>query len=151
MEAADSSLPTEASRVAIRLPTNEQAILAGQPEGNLNAAACCADHVYEVTPQLLLARVTPNPSSTALLQGIKDLSCQAAALSTVQDRLRASFRDPHPSSRNACSSLHPQPDRPREQLTPASRNNPGHTTTCHATTTTTHSGGHIHFPTHFNL
>jgi hypothetical protein len=140
MEAADSSPPTEASRVAVRLPTNQQAILAGQPEGNWKAAV--------LAPQPPLVSVAPNPDSTALLQGIEDLSLQAAALSTVQDRLRASFRDPRPS-------LHPQQDRPREALaTPASRNNPGHTTTCHATTTPTrptHSGGHIHFPARCNL
>jgi hypothetical protein len=49
------------------------------------------------------------------------------------------------------ASLHTQRDRPREQLTPASRNSPGHSTTCHAMTTTTHSGDHIHFPARFNL
>jgi hypothetical protein len=107
MEAADSSRPTEASRVADRLPTNQQAILAGQPEGNLNASARCADRIYEVAPQPLLASVAPNADGTALLQGIKDLSRQAAALSTVQNRLRASIRGPRPSSKNPCFSLHP--------------------------------------------
>jgi hypothetical protein len=107
MEAADISPPTEASRVAVRLPTNQQAILAGQPEGNLNAAAHCADRIYQVTPQPLLTSVAPNAGGTTLLQGTKDLSRQAAALSTMQHRLRASFRGPRPSSRYPCFSLHP--------------------------------------------
>jgi hypothetical protein len=149
MEATDSSPPTEASRVAVRLPTNQQAILIGQPEGNWNAAARCADCIYEVAPPPPLASVTPNPSSTTLLQGIKDLSRQAAALSTVQDRLHARFRGPRPSSRNPCYSLHPQRDRPREQLQPASRKSPGHSTTCHATAT--RFGDHIHFSARSNL
>jgi hypothetical protein len=149
MEAADSSPPTETSRVAVWLLTNQRAILAGQPEGNLNAAARCVDRIYEVAPQPLLASVGPNAGGTALLQGIKDLSRQAAALSTEQDRFRANFRGPRPSSRNQCFSLHPQPDRPREQLTPASCNSPGRSTNCHATTT--RSGDHIHFSARSNL
>jgi hypothetical protein len=149
MEAADSSSPTAALRVIIWLPTNKQAILAGQPEGNLNAAACCADCIYEVTPQPLLASVAPNAGSTALLQGTEDLSHQAAALSTEQDRFRTNFRDPCPSSRNPCYSLHPQRDRPREQLTPTSRNSPSHSTNCHATTT--RSRDHINFSARSNL
>jgi hypothetical protein len=135
MEAADSSPPTEASRVAVRLPTSQQAILIGQPEGNWNAAARCVDRIYEVALQPQLAGVTPNPGSTALLQGIEDLSHQVAALSTKQDRLRGSLRDPRPSSRNPWSSLRPQQDRPQEQLTPASHNSPGHSTSRHSTTT----------------
>jgi hypothetical protein len=127
--------------VAVRLPTNQRAIFAGQPEGNLNAAARCADRIYEVASQPLLASVAPNAGGTALLQGTEELSRQAAALRTEQDGLRANFEDPRPSSRNPCFSLHPQRDRPREQLTPASRNSPGHSTTCHATTT--HSGDHM--------
>jgi hypothetical protein len=107
MAAADISPPAEASRVAVRLPTNQQAILAGQPEGNLNAAARCADRIYQVAPQPLLASVAPNAGGTALLQGTKDLSRQAAALSTVQRRLHASVRGPHPNSRNPCFCLHP--------------------------------------------
>jgi hypothetical protein len=83
VETADSSPPTEAPRVAVGLPTNQQATLVGQPEGNCNAAACCAYRIYEVAPQPPLASVTPNIGSTALLQGTKDLSRQAAALSTV--------------------------------------------------------------------
>jgi hypothetical protein len=54
------------------LPANVQAILAGQTEGNLKAAARCADRIYEVAPQPVLASVAPNHNSTALLQGIED-------------------------------------------------------------------------------
>jgi hypothetical protein len=100
-KAADSSPPTEASRVAVGLPTNEQAILTSQPKGSLNAA----DRIYEVAPQPPLASVASNPDSTALLQGIKELSCQVAALSNEQDHFHASFRDPHlrpiPATRHA--------------------------------------------------
>jgi hypothetical protein len=135
--------------VAVRLLNNQQAILVGKPEGNWNAAARCADRIYEVAPQPLLVSVAPNAGGTALLQGTEDLSRQAAALSTEQDRFRANFPDHRPSSRNPCFSLHPQRDRPREQLTHASRNSPGHTTTRHATTT--YSGDHVHFSARFNL
>jgi hypothetical protein len=88
-----------------RLPPNIQAILVGQPEGSLDAAACCADRIYDVSSQPALASVGPNLDSTALLQGIENLYRQVAALSTDQDRLRASPRNPRRSSRKPCPSL----------------------------------------------
>jgi hypothetical protein len=65
-----------------QLPPNMQAILVHQPEGNLDAAACCVGHISEVALQLMLASVAPPPNSTALLQGIEDLSRKVAALSS---------------------------------------------------------------------
>jgi hypothetical protein len=41
----------------------------------------------------------------------------------------------HRVKRQSQASLHPQQNRPQEQLQPANRSNPGHSTTCHATTT----------------
>jgi hypothetical protein len=94
-----------------RLPPNVQTIPALQHEGSLDAAARCADRISEVAPQPALASVGPTPDGTALLQGIEELSCQVAALSSEQDRLRTSFRypcsksmDPRPGSRNSRSS-----------------------------------------------
>jgi hypothetical protein len=57
-----------------RLPPNVQVILAGQPEGGLDAAA----RISEATSQPALASVVPLPDSTAFLQRIEDLSCQVA-------------------------------------------------------------------------
>jgi hypothetical protein len=82
-----------------RLPPNIQAILAGQLECSLDAAARCADRISEVASQPALASVGPPPKNTALLQAIEDLSHQVAALSAEQDRLRNSFRDPPLSSK----------------------------------------------------
>jgi hypothetical protein len=95
------------------LPPNIQAILAGQPEGNLDSAARCADHISEVSPQPVLASIGPPPDSATLLHRIEDLSRQVAALTAEQDCLRTTFRDPHLSSRNPCfSSLAPAPVTP---------------------------------------
>jgi hypothetical protein len=71
-----------------RLLSNVQAILAGQHDGSLNAAARCADRISEVAPQQALASVGPPPNNTALLHGIQELSRQVSALSAEQDRLR---------------------------------------------------------------
>jgi hypothetical protein len=87
-----------------RLPTNIQTILAGQQQCSLDAEACCADRISEVAPQPALASVGPPPNNTALLQEIEDLSRQVAVLSTEQDRLRTSFRDPPLTSRHPFSS-----------------------------------------------
>jgi hypothetical protein len=59
-----------------RLPHNVQAVLAGQPEGSLDATARCADRISEVAPQPALASVDspPPPNNTVLLQGIEDFS-----------------------------------------------------------------------------
>jgi hypothetical protein len=44
-----------------RLHHNMQAVLAGQPEGSLDAAARCADRISEVAPQPALASVDSPP------------------------------------------------------------------------------------------
>jgi hypothetical protein len=78
-----------------RLPTQHlvrpatphiRAILAGQPEGDLDAA----DRINETAPQPALASVAPLPDSAALLQRIEDLSRQVAALSAERARPRCS-------------------------------------------------------------
>jgi hypothetical protein len=73
-----------------RLPPNIQAILAGHHEGSLDAAAHRADRISEATPQPALASIGQSPNAT-LMQKIKELSRQMAALSDKQDRLRTSF------------------------------------------------------------
>jgi hypothetical protein len=87
-----------------RLPPNIRAILACQPEGDLDVAGRCADRIIEVAPQPALATVVPLADSNALLQKKEDLSSQVAAIRTEQDRLRANFRDHRRSSRDPRSS-----------------------------------------------
>jgi hypothetical protein len=88
-----------------RLPTNIQAILAGQHEDSLDAAARSADQISHISPQPVLASVGPPPPAekSALLQGMEDLSRQVATIRPEQDRLRANFRDPH----RTIHDLHP--------------------------------------------
>jgi hypothetical protein len=47
-----------------RLPTNVQAIIAGQPEGDLNAAARCADRITEVSWHLMIAALRHSTTAT---------------------------------------------------------------------------------------
>jgi hypothetical protein len=70
-----------------RLPPNVRAILSGQPESNLDAAACCVDRIIEAASQPELMSVAPLPDSAALLQWIENLSRQVAALSTEQQNI----------------------------------------------------------------
>jgi hypothetical protein len=85
-----------------RLPTNVQAILAGQHEDSLDAAARSMDRISQISPQPVLASIGPPPPAekSALLLGMEDLSRQVAAIRAEQDRLRDNFRDPHSSSRD---------------------------------------------------
>jgi hypothetical protein len=71
-----------------QLPPNVWAILAGQPEGDLDAAARCADRIFKAESQLAIASVAPLPDSNAFLQRIEDLSRQVAALSAERAHLR---------------------------------------------------------------
>jgi hypothetical protein len=64
-----------------RLPPNIQAILASQPEDNMDTVAHCADRIFEATLQQALMSVVPLPNSNTLLQHNNDLSHQVAALS----------------------------------------------------------------------
>jgi hypothetical protein len=57
-----------------RVLCNIQAIIAGQQECSLDAAARCADRISEVAPQPALASVGSPPNNTTLLQEIEDLS-----------------------------------------------------------------------------
>jgi hypothetical protein len=78
---------------------NVRAILAGQPEGGLNAAGHCADCIIEVAPQPALVSVAPLPHSNALQQRIEDLSCQVTALSAELAHLCSSSRKQHSGNR----------------------------------------------------
>jgi hypothetical protein len=83
-----------------RLPPNVRAILAAQPDGDLDAAGPCADRIMEAAPQPALTSVMPLPDSNALMQRIEGLSRQVAALSTKLTHLLSNYRDPRPSFRN---------------------------------------------------
>ena len=61
-----------------RLPPHIQTILAGQAEGNLDAASQLADQI--ALP--ITASIAQTPDSASLLQKTEDLSCQVAALSS---------------------------------------------------------------------
>jgi hypothetical protein len=84
-----------------RLPTNVQAILAGQHEDSLDATARSADRILQVASHSALASVgsNPPPKRGVLLQQIEDFSHQVAALSTELTHLRDSSKDPRTSSR----------------------------------------------------
>jgi hypothetical protein len=57
-----------------RLPLNIQAILAGQHEGSLDAAALCADRISEVAPHSALASVGPTPTTLHFCRGSRTSS-----------------------------------------------------------------------------
>jgi hypothetical protein len=90
-----------------RLPPNIQAILAGQPEGEFNASAHCADRIIEAIPQPTIASITPLTGDNALLHRIEDLSRQVAALSAELAHLRSNYRDPPSCTRNRRSVKRP--------------------------------------------
>jgi hypothetical protein len=90
-----------------RLQSNVQAILAGQPEGDLNAAAHCADHIIEAAPQPKLASVAPLRVINALLQHIEGRSRQVAALRVELVHLRSNSRDSRSRIRNRRSGNRP--------------------------------------------
>jgi hypothetical protein len=72
---------------ASRLPRDVQAIIVGQPEGDLNAAARCADRITEISSQPILASVAPLHDSNALQQRIEKLSRQVEVLSNFAPAL----------------------------------------------------------------
>jgi hypothetical protein len=75
-----------------RLPPHIQTILAGQAEGNLDAASQLADRIAEVAPLPTTASVAQTSDSTSLLQKIEDLSRQVAALSSDRRNHRSHSR-----------------------------------------------------------
>jgi hypothetical protein len=76
-----------------RLPPHIQTILAGQAEGNLDAASQLADRIAEVAPVPTTAAISQNNDSATLLQMIEDLSRQVAALTSGRSRHRPQSRD----------------------------------------------------------
>lgn len=93
-----------------RLPPHIQTILAGQAEGNLDAASQLADRIAEVAPLPITASVAQTPDSASLLQKIEDLSRQVAALSSGRTRHRPHSKDRRKEN-NAPSSAHGPADR----------------------------------------
>jgi hypothetical protein len=81
---------------SIWLPSKESVILPNQPEGNLDAAAHCADDSIETAPPPTLNSVAPLPESNTLWQHVEDLSRQVEALSAELPQLRSSSRHYHP-------------------------------------------------------
>ena len=76
-----------------RLPPHIQTILAGQAEGNLEAASQLADRIAEVAPLPTTATIAQAPDTASLLQKIEDLSRQVAAISSGHARHRSRSRD----------------------------------------------------------
>ena len=93
-----------------RLPTHIQTILAGQAEGNLDAASQLADRIAEVAPLPTTASVAQAPDSANLLQRFDDLSCQLAALTSGHTRHRPHSRDRWKAN-HVPSSAHGSEDR----------------------------------------
>jgi hypothetical protein len=76
-----------------KLPSHIQTILAGQAEGNLDAAAQLADRIAEVAPLPTTAAIAQGPDIASLLEKIEELSRRVAALSSGQTRHRSHSRD----------------------------------------------------------
>jgi hypothetical protein len=76
-----------------KLPTYIQTIVAGQVEGNLDAASQLADRIAEVAPLPTTASVAQAPDSANLQQRIDDLSRQVAGLTSGRSRQRPHSRD----------------------------------------------------------
>ena len=93
-----------------RLPPHIQTILAGQAEGNLEAASQLADRIAEVAPLPIRASIAQTPDSTSLLHKIEDLSRQVAALSSGRTRHRSHSKDRRKEN-NPPSSAHGPADR----------------------------------------
>jgi hypothetical protein len=83
-----------------RLPTHIRAVLAGQPEGDSETAARCADRIMEAAPQPTLASVAPPPDNNDLLEYVEDLRRQVKTLHAELDRLRSNSRASRSISRN---------------------------------------------------
>jgi hypothetical protein len=92
-----------------RLPPHIQTILAGQAEGNLDAASQLADRIAEVAPVPITASIAQTPDSASLLQKIEDLSRQVAALSSSRTRHRSHSIDRR--KENNAPSAHGPADR----------------------------------------
>jgi hypothetical protein len=90
-----------------RLPSNVWVILAGQPEGDLNAAAHRADRIVEAAPQPTIASVAALPEGNTFLHRIEDLSRQVAALSAELAQLPSNSRDPRSRTRSRRSGSRP--------------------------------------------
>jgi len=84
---------------AIRLPPHLQAMLAGQTDCSLDAAAHLADEFCQVNPQPTTASVSPaTPDNTAgPLDRIEELSRQDASLGASQTHSRSQSRYRHHS------------------------------------------------------
>jgi hypothetical protein len=76
-----------------RLPPHIQTILAGQAEGNLDAASQLADQIAEVAPLPTTAAIAQAPDTVGLLQKVEDLSRQVAALTSSRTRQHSHSRD----------------------------------------------------------
>jgi hypothetical protein len=91
-----------------QLPPNVQAILDGQPKGDLDAATRCAGRIIEAAPQPALASVAQLPESNALRQHVADLSRQVEALSAVNTIFALGLPAPAPGT--AIRAADPPPE-----------------------------------------
>jgi hypothetical protein len=110
-----------------RLPHNVQGVLAFQPEGELDAAARCANRITEAAPMPTLANFAPPTDSTALLQRIDDpTTWQNSALRGTASALGITATDPsaaaqttRPTPETIPSSLTAGTTVPKSVLSPA--------------------------------
>jgi hypothetical protein len=86
------------------IPANIQAILGGKTEGNLKAAARCADRIYEVASQPALASVDPN-----LEQAISTHRTYSSALDKRSPQQQLNLQEQRSNSTHICQHTHRRP------------------------------------------
>ena len=86
--------------------------MAGQAEGNLDAASQLADWIAEVAPLSTTESIAQAPEAAGLLQKIEDLSRLVAALTSGRTRQRSHSRD-----RRKTNDVTLQPIAPRNAIT----------------------------------
>jgi hypothetical protein len=88
-----------------RLPSHMRAVLAGQPQGDLDTTVRCADRIIETAPQLSLASVVPPTRNNDPQKYVEGLRRQVEALHGELGRVLSNSRVPRSNSRaTRCSS-----------------------------------------------
>lgn len=93
--APDVSDEFHRSILSSRLPSDSQALLAGQAEDNLASDSQLADRICQVTHQPTTASASPSCDKDSLIQQIEDLSHQVASLTLHRNRRRSHSRIRH--------------------------------------------------------
>jgi hypothetical protein len=77
-----------------QLPTHIRAAFAGQPGGDFETAARCADRIVEAAPQPTLASVASPPENNDPREYVEDLRRQVKTLHAELDRVPSNSRAP---------------------------------------------------------